>query len=178
MVTKVEAAIGPDKRIAHWTYEVWSNSHNTRAVKAGGYAVAQQVRPGFAPQEAKPIPMPEGDGDRNANPLYVFPNMNVLYHFVPEMPLRVSALRSLGAHLNVFTIEHARRSGPRGRRRPAGLPAGAYGRRTRAGGDDRGRRPFWLVASLPAGWAARLRHGLRALQEYRRLLRDRHGSRG
>jgi hypothetical protein len=105
MVTKVEAAIGPDKRIAHWTYEVWSNSHNTRAVKAGGYAVAQQVRPGFAPQEAKPIPMPEGDGDRNANPLYVFPNMNVLYHFVPEMPLRVSALRSLGAHLNVFTIE-------------------------------------------------------------------------
>jgi CO/xanthine dehydrogenase Mo-binding subunit len=31
--------------------------------------------------------------------------MNVLYHFVPEMPLRVSALRSLGAHLNVFTIE-------------------------------------------------------------------------
>ncbi|GMM59392.1 xanthine dehydrogenase family protein molybdopterin-binding subunit [Novosphingobium pituita] len=105
MVTKVDAAIGPDKRIAHWTYEVWSNSHNTRAVKAGGYAVAQQVRPGFAPQEAKPIPMPEGDGDRNANPLYVFPNMNVLYHFVPEMPLRVSALRSLGAHLNVFTIE-------------------------------------------------------------------------
>ncbi|CCA90733.1 molybdopterin cofactor-binding domain-containing protein [Novosphingobium sp. PP1Y] len=105
MVTKVEASIGPDKKIAHWTYEVWSNSHNNRPVKAGGYAVAQQVSPGFAPQPARPIPMPEGDGDRNANPLYVFPNMNVLYHFVPEMPLRVSALRSLGAHLNVFTIE-------------------------------------------------------------------------
>ncbi len=27
------------------------------------------------------------------------------YHFVPEMPVRVSALRSLGAHLNVFAIE-------------------------------------------------------------------------
>ncbi|WP_342249185.1 xanthine dehydrogenase family protein molybdopterin-binding subunit [Sphingomonas sp. OTU376] len=105
MVTKVEAALGPDRRIAHWNYEVWSNSHNTRAVKAGGYLAAQQIRPGFAPQEAKPIPMPEGDGDRNANPLYAIPNMNVLYHFVPEMPLRVSALRSLGAHLNVFTIE-------------------------------------------------------------------------
>lgn len=105
MVTKVEAAIGPDRRIAHWNYEVWSNSHNTRPIKAGGYAVAQQVAKPFAPQEAKPIPMPEGDGDRNANPLYVFPNMDVRYHFVPEMPLRVSALRSLGAHLNVFTIE-------------------------------------------------------------------------
>lgn len=105
MVTRVEASIGPDKRIAHWTYEVWSNSHNNRPVKAGGYAVAQQLDPPLPKQEAKPIPMPEGDGDRNANPLYVFPNMNVLYHFVPEMPLRVSALRSLGAHLNIFTLE-------------------------------------------------------------------------
>lgn len=105
MVTRVEAAIGPDKRIAHWHYEVWSNSHNNRPVGAGGYAVAQQITPGFPAPEPKPIPMPEGDGDRNANPLYVFPNMDVRYHFVPTMPLRVSALRSLGAHLNVFTIE-------------------------------------------------------------------------
>ncbi len=29
----------------------------------------------------------------------------VVSHFVPEMPLRVSALRSLGAYLNVFAIE-------------------------------------------------------------------------
>lgn len=105
MVTKVEAAIGPDKKISRWNYEVWSNSHNNRPVTAGGYAVAQQIEPPFAMQEPKPIPMPEGDGDRNANPLYVFNNMNVVYHFVPEMPLRVSALRSLGAHLNIFTLE-------------------------------------------------------------------------
>jgi nicotinate dehydrogenase subunit B len=105
MVTKVEASIGPDKRISHWTYEVWSNSHNNRPVRAGGYAVAQQIADPFPMQEAKPIPMPEGDGDRNANPLYAFPNMDVRYHFVPEMPLRVSAIRSLGAHLNIFSLE-------------------------------------------------------------------------
>lgn len=105
MVTTVEAAIGPDRKIAHWNYEVWSNSHNNRPVQAGGYAVAQQVQPSFPMQEPKPIPMPEGDGDRNANPLYTFDNMNVRYHFVPEMPLRVSALRSLGAHLNIYTLE-------------------------------------------------------------------------
>ncbi len=105
MITRAEAALGSDGRIARWGYEVWSNSHNNRPVKAGGYAVAQEVRPSFPEQEPKPIPMPEGDGDRNANPLYTFPNMNVRYHFVPQMPLRVSALRSLGAHLNVFTIE-------------------------------------------------------------------------
>jgi nicotinate dehydrogenase subunit B len=105
MVTAVEASIGPDKTIINWTYEVWSNSHNNRPVQAGGYAVAQQVNPPFAPQTPEPIAMPEGDGDRNANPLYVFANMDVRYHFVPEMPLRTSALRSLGAHLNIFSLE-------------------------------------------------------------------------
>jgi nicotinate dehydrogenase subunit B len=33
------------------------------------------------------------------------PNMHVVYHYLPDMPLRVSALRSLGAHVNVFSIE-------------------------------------------------------------------------
>jgi nicotinate dehydrogenase subunit B len=49
--------------------------------------------------------MPEGGGDRNAVPLYNFPNARVVYHFLPAMPLRVSALRVLGAHMNVFAIE-------------------------------------------------------------------------
>jgi len=49
--------------------------------------------------------MPEGDGDRNANPLYVFPNMDVRYHFIAEAPLRFSALRSLGTHLIICSLE-------------------------------------------------------------------------
>lgn len=84
---------------------MWSNSHSDRPIKAGGYAVAQQIEPPLPTQDPEPIPMPEGDGDRNANPLYVFPNMDVRYHFISEMPLRVSALRSLGAHLNIFSLE-------------------------------------------------------------------------
>jgi hypothetical protein len=44
--------------------------------------------------------------DRNANSLYyVPPNMHVLYHFIKDMPVRASASRSLGGHLNVFSIE-------------------------------------------------------------------------
>jgi CO/xanthine dehydrogenase Mo-binding subunit len=35
----------------------------------------------------------------------VLPNALVVHHFLPAMPLRVSALRSLGAYLNVFAIE-------------------------------------------------------------------------
>jgi CO/xanthine dehydrogenase Mo-binding subunit len=38
-------------------------------------------------------------------PLYVIPNLRVLWHFLPDMPLRVSALRALGAYANVFALE-------------------------------------------------------------------------
>jgi CO/xanthine dehydrogenase Mo-binding subunit len=48
---------------------------------------------------------PEGSGDRNAVPLYSFANKKVIWHFLRQMPLRVSSLRSLGAYMNVFSIE-------------------------------------------------------------------------
>jgi nicotinate dehydrogenase subunit B len=105
MVTEVEASLDSDNRIVAWKYDVWSNPHNNRPVGAGGVLVGAEVAPAFPPPIPKPIPMPEGDGDRNANPLYALPNMKVLYHFLKDMPIRVSALRSLGAHLNVFSIE-------------------------------------------------------------------------
>ncbi len=48
---------------------------------------------------------PLGNGDRNADPLYVIPNRRILWHFVAQMPVRVSALTGLGAYANVFSIE-------------------------------------------------------------------------
>jgi len=59
----------------------------------------------FPIPEPKPIPQPEGGGDRNSIPIYTIPRAKVTHHFLREMPLRVSALRSLGAHMNVFAIE-------------------------------------------------------------------------
>ncbi|MBC8022723.1 MAG: xanthine dehydrogenase family protein molybdopterin-binding subunit, partial [Burkholderiales bacterium] len=53
----------------------------------------------------RPLPQPEGGGDRNAIPLYSVPRAKVTHRFIPEMPLRVSALRALGAYMNVFSIE-------------------------------------------------------------------------
>jgi CO/xanthine dehydrogenase Mo-binding subunit len=49
--------------------------------------------------------LPEGGGDRNAIPLYNFAGAKVIHHFIPGMPVRVSALRGLGAYMNVFSIE-------------------------------------------------------------------------
>jgi len=51
------------------------------------------------------IPQPAGGGDRNAVPLYDFPNQRVVNHLITEMPVRVSALRTLGAYGNVFALE-------------------------------------------------------------------------
>jgi CO/xanthine dehydrogenase Mo-binding subunit len=59
----------------------------------------------FTPPPPKPLPQPEGGGDRNAIPLYKLPNARVTHHFISAMPLRVSALRGLGAYMNVFSIE-------------------------------------------------------------------------
>ncbi len=105
MVTELEAALDAGNRIVSWKHDVWSNPHNNRPVGAGGVLIGNEISTPFAKPQGKPIPMPEGDGSRNSNPLYALPNMSVNYHFIEDMPIRVSALRSLGAHLNVFSIE-------------------------------------------------------------------------
>jgi len=61
--------------------------------------------PPFPVSAAKDVPQPTGGADRNSIPLYDFPSQEIVYNFIAEMPLRVSALRSLGAFANVFAIE-------------------------------------------------------------------------
>ena len=46
-----------------------------------------------------------GGSQRNAVPYYDLPAMQVTNHALTPMPIRVSALRALGAYLNVFAIE-------------------------------------------------------------------------
>ena len=105
MVVELRGALAKSGRIVAWRHEVWSNAHDGRPTNAGGLLAGAELDPPFPPQKARPIPMPEGGGDRNANPIYALPSANGVYHFVEEAPVRVSALRSLGAHMNVFAIE-------------------------------------------------------------------------
>jgi CO/xanthine dehydrogenase Mo-binding subunit len=104
MVVELEATLA-DGRIAGWRHDVWSNAHNGRPATAGGLLAGAEVDPPFPRQIPKPIPMPEGGGHRNGNPLYALPNAKGIYHFIEQAPVRVSALRSLGAHMNIFAIE-------------------------------------------------------------------------
>jgi CO/xanthine dehydrogenase Mo-binding subunit len=55
--------------------------------------------------QRKPIHAPHIGSHRNADPLYEFPHKRIVKHFVPDSPLRVSAMRGLGAYGNIFAIE-------------------------------------------------------------------------
>lgn len=105
MVTKVRASLDTRGRIDQWDYALWSGSHNERPGNAGKLVPAWLLAKPIQPSPSQPMPQPEGGGDRNALPLYEIPNARVVNHFLPVTPLRTSAMRSLGAHLNIVTIE-------------------------------------------------------------------------
>jgi CO/xanthine dehydrogenase Mo-binding subunit len=105
MLIKVRASLGGDGRISGWNYDLWSNTHSTRPGGAGALLAARHKEQSFTPEKPELNISPSGNGDRNANPTYVLPNKRVLWHFLPDMPLRVSALRALGAYANVFAVE-------------------------------------------------------------------------
>jgi CO/xanthine dehydrogenase Mo-binding subunit len=105
MVSKARASLDAGGRIVDWNYGVWTNPHSTRPGGAAALLAAQHSSKAFAPAVPKGSITPEGLGDRNAIPLYAFPNVRVVHHFLADMPVRVSALRALGAYHNVFSLE-------------------------------------------------------------------------
>jgi nicotinate dehydrogenase subunit B len=107
MVSNAHAALSADGTIVDWQYELWSNTHNMRPGAPDGVNLLaawyyENPKPAGAPRN---LPQPNGGGDRNALPLYDFPNQKVTNHLVIDMPLRVSALRTLGGFHNVFALE-------------------------------------------------------------------------
>ena len=105
MIAKLRGGVDADGHIVAFDVEGWSNSHSTRPGGAGNLMPAWYLALPFTQPAPSPIPMPEGGGDRNSIPIYAAANLRVVHHFIPEMPIRVSALRSLGAYMNVFAIE-------------------------------------------------------------------------
>ena len=105
MLTEAKAALDAGGSIVAWEYDVWSNAHSTRPGSAGSLMPTWHLAAPLTAPEPQPIPLPEGGGDRNAIPIYSLPNARIVHHFVPAMPMRVSALRALGAYMNVFSIE-------------------------------------------------------------------------
>ncbi len=108
MHIEISAAVDAAGDVHSWDYSLWSCPHSSRPrgpETAGSMIYAQHKADPLALPPAQSIPQPNGGADRNALPLYDFPNIQVHKNLVTEVPIRVSALRGLGAYANVFAIE-------------------------------------------------------------------------
>lgn len=107
MSMQIDAALDGSGRIVDWAYQVWTNTHSTRPGGKDGanLLAAWHMAEPMKPASPEVIPLPAGGGDRNAIAIYDMPGKRMTQHFIAEMPLRVSALRTLGAYANVFAIE-------------------------------------------------------------------------
>jgi CO/xanthine dehydrogenase Mo-binding subunit len=107
MAVDLTAGVDTQGNLLSWRQDVWSPGHTTRPGYAGspGLLAATHLDGGQPlPSAIEPAP-PSGGLTRNALPYYDIPSRTVTGHRLVDMPLRTSALRSLGAHLNVFAIE-------------------------------------------------------------------------
>jgi nicotinate dehydrogenase subunit B len=106
-VVDIQATVGDDGRINNWHTQVWSPTHLNRPGWGEGIQLlgAWSAFDNCPPPIPKDVPLPTGGGLRNAIPAYDLGELSIEHHFLDTSPVRVSALRSLGAHANVFAIE-------------------------------------------------------------------------
>lgn len=97
----LSATLSPQGKISRWEYHLWSDGHSTRPRGDASYLIAgRYLEEPFAFRMGARV----GGGARNSAPYYDIPGARVEDHYVAG-PLRVSALRSLGAYANIFAIE-------------------------------------------------------------------------
>jgi CO/xanthine dehydrogenase Mo-binding subunit len=108
MVVHIEAALNAEGRLQAWTQTVWSQGHGTRPGRGQTPALLgawQTARPQPVPMAVNAAMTVGGGSERNAQPPYDIAAVKVLNHRVLNMPFRVSAMRALGAPVNVFAAE-------------------------------------------------------------------------
>lgn len=106
MLVEIDAAVDAAGWPVDWTTRFWAAPHAGRG-GFGATALAIRALPDAPPlpkatESSDPYP---GSGTRNAVPYYDLPAFRYEHHFVPEPPVRTSALRGLGANAHVFAIE-------------------------------------------------------------------------
>jgi CO/xanthine dehydrogenase Mo-binding subunit len=108
MAIEIEADLDTQGEIVDWRHAIWSNGHAARPGRAAqpallaGYELAAPFPRMIS---TNPPQANGGGGDRNSIPLYDFPSWRIESHRLTTMPIRTSALRTLGGQGNVFAIE-------------------------------------------------------------------------
>jgi len=108
MTIEIEADLDAKGEIADWRHSIWGNGHTARPGRAelpALLAATELAKPFPRAIATNPAQANGGGADRNSVPLYEFPSWQIECHRLTTMPIRTSALRTLGAQGNVFAIE-------------------------------------------------------------------------
>jgi nicotinate dehydrogenase subunit B len=110
MRVRLQATVKPSGPclIESWQHDVWSQGHSSRPGRAAtpAFKDSWQTDQKFPVLEPINVAAAAGAGaERNAIPPYSSAHIKVNAHRLLGLPFRTSALRSLGAHANVFACE-------------------------------------------------------------------------
>lgn len=111
MAVQLRAELSSTGDVLMWQHDAYSDTHVQRpraGLGEGGSArliAAQHIANPSIPTPAKPNMSRHAGIHRNADPLYSFSERRISKHLVKNLPLRTSAMRTLGAFANVFAIE-------------------------------------------------------------------------
>jgi CO/xanthine dehydrogenase Mo-binding subunit len=150
MSVDAQAVVDASGMVASWQSDVWSQGHTSRPGYLGApglLAGAHLERPWRYPAASDPPPENGAGTVRNAVPIYDFPHRRVTGHRLLQTPIRSSAMRALGAFMNVFAIESFMDELAEG----AGIDPLTY--RLMHLADARGRKVLQRAAAA-AGWGA------------------------
>ena len=108
MLMRLRASLDTQNNVVAWMHHVYSDTHTSRPGRTGRQPL---LIAGAHLNDPWPLPRAQPNMrfhvglHRNADPLYDFSEKHIVKNLVPDMPMRVSALRSLGGFANVFAIE-------------------------------------------------------------------------
>ncbi|MFA5917968.1 MAG: molybdopterin cofactor-binding domain-containing protein [Candidatus Nanopelagicaceae bacterium] len=108
MSVDLAASLSDSGLITHWSHTVRGNGHSSRpsTLPSPSLLAYAHLPGGIAIPPAGDPQMQRGGGTgRNSIPLYDIENCLVTTERLLDMPIRTSAMRALGAHINVFAIE-------------------------------------------------------------------------
>jgi len=108
MAIKLRAVLDADNKPADWAIEIWSPPHAQRpGMNGNSNLIGAAALPNAPPlNPLSDVPDERGGGaTRNAVAIYDLPSHRLIHHLLPEVPIRTSSLRGLGAWANVFAIE-------------------------------------------------------------------------
>ena len=111
MVCKLRGSLDPKAKIIDWSHESFGDTFMNRANPnmeinpASKFVSSHYLKNRLAWPVSKPNFGPHEGIHRNLDPYYNFQNCRLVKNLVKDLPLRTSSLRSLGAFMNVFSIE-------------------------------------------------------------------------